>query len=77
MGRNVEIKARLSDPAAVESRVAELADGPPVDLEQEDTFLPAPNGRLKLRRFPDGSGELSHYDRPDAREPKLSEYVIH
>jgi len=77
MGRNVEIKARLSDPAEVESRVVELADGPPVDLEQEDTFFSVPNGRLKLRRFPDGSGELIHYDRPDAREPKLSDYVIH
>jgi adenylate cyclase len=77
MSRNVEIKARVRDPIAVESRVAELADGPPVDLEQHDTFFPVPNGRLKLRRFPDGSGELIHYDRPDETGPKLSDYVIH
>ena len=33
-------------------------------------------GRLKLRRFPDGSGELIAYDRPDRPGPKTSVYRI-
>jgi adenylate cyclase class IV len=51
MKRNVEIKARVSDLAAVRQIVERLADSGPMELEQEDTFFACPRGRLKLRRF--------------------------
>jgi predicted adenylyl cyclase CyaB len=46
-------------------------------LEQEDTFFSVPEGRLKLRVFPDGKGELIAYRRPDAVGPKTSEYFVY
>ncbi|HPF70386.1 MAG TPA: class IV adenylate cyclase [Candidatus Krumholzibacteria bacterium] len=76
MPRNVEIKARLDDPAAVRARALALADGPPVVIEQTDTFYVTDAGRLKLREFADGSGELIQYDRPDATGPKTSTYAL-
>lgn len=77
MARNVEIKARLRDPTAARARATRLSAGPPVLLEQEDTFFFTPDGRLKLRVFPDGHGELIFYRRPDAVGAKTSEYEIH
>ena len=77
MPRNVEIKARLRDPKAVEDRAARLSDGPEQLLEQEDTFFHAPAGRLKLRVVPHRPGELIFYRREDAAGPKMSEYYIH
>ena len=74
--RNVEIKARVPDLGAVEVRAKALATEGPTDLVQDDTFFACPNGRLKLRQFPDGRGELIHYERADAAGPKTSAYVI-
>ncbi len=74
--RNVEIKARVADLAAIERRAADLADGGPFDLDQDDTFFVCPNGRLKLRQLARDRGELIHYERPDQGGPKLSRYVI-
>lgn len=76
MPRNVEIKARLSDLRSVRSRLAALVDEGPVRLLQEDTFFRVAEGRLKLRLFPDGTGELIRYRRPDVRGPGLSEYEV-
>jgi predicted adenylyl cyclase CyaB len=76
MPRNVEVKARVRDATAVELRVRALSDAPVVVLEQEDTFYNVMDGRLKLRVFPDGKGELIAYRRPDAVGPKTSEYLI-
>ncbi len=70
MGRNVEIKARVEDMAALVARVEDVADSGPTVLRQEDTFFPSPKGRLKLRRFADGTGELIFYQRPDTSEPE-------
>jgi predicted adenylyl cyclase CyaB len=75
VGRNVEIKARVSDPDALMSRAATLADGPAELLEQEDTFFACPEGRLKLRRLGDGSGELIFYRRSDTAGPRESEFL--
>jgi catechol 2,3-dioxygenase-like lactoylglutathione lyase family enzyme len=74
--RNVEIKARVADLAVVEARARALATEGPVDLVQDDTFFAHANGRLKLRQFADGGGELIHYVRADESGPKTSEYVI-
>lgn len=74
--RNVEIKARVADLAAVEARAAAIASEGPIDLEQDDTFFACLRGRLKLRQLAAGRGELIHYDRPDQGGPKLSSYVL-
>ena len=63
MARNIEIKARV-------------ADSGPVEIPQDDTFFRCDNGRLKLRAFADGRGELIFYRRPDADGPKVSFYVL-
>jgi predicted adenylyl cyclase CyaB len=44
-------------------------------LVQEDIYFDVPAGRLKLRRFGDGSAELIGYTRPDLRGARQSEYV--
>ena len=75
MPRNVEIKARLSDPDATRRLVATAADGPPTALEQTDTFFRVAVGRLKLREFGDGRAELIHYERPDTTAPADSRYA--
>jgi predicted adenylyl cyclase CyaB len=76
MARNVEIKARVESIEALIPSVANLADQGPTTILQDDTFFACPRGRLKLRTFPDGTGELIHYERPDSAGPKQSQYVI-
>ena len=75
MARNVEIKARLASITAIEPKVAALADTGPTPIAQDDSFFHCPYGRLKLRVFADGTGELIAYERSDTAGPKLSDYV--
>lgn len=75
MPRNIEIKARIEDCAQLEARVAAIATQGPVTIRQDDTFFVCASGRLKLRDFLDGSGELIWYQRADAQGPKTSTYV--
>jgi predicted adenylyl cyclase CyaB len=75
MARNVEIKARVSSVAALAEKVSEIADSGPTTIVQDDTFFRCETGRLKLRRFSDGSGELIYYRRPDRQAPKESFYL--
>jgi len=58
MSRNVEIKARIGSVEALEPRAAALADQGPFEIVQDDTFFTCDAGRLKLRVFADGAGEL-------------------
>jgi predicted adenylyl cyclase CyaB len=74
--QNVEIKIRLDDLAATLAAAVELAGAPAEEIRQHDTFYAAARGRLKLRRFADGSGELIAYDRPDRPGPKTSRYRL-
>ncbi|MBC7665362.1 MAG: class IV adenylate cyclase [Caulobacter sp.] len=76
MARNIEIKARVADMAALVARAAAIADSGPVEIPQDDTFFRCDDGRLKLRVFEDGRGELIFYRRPDADGPKVSFYVL-
>lgn len=77
MNRNVEIKARVSDLAAVRRRAEELADEGPTVLEQEDTFFACAHGRLKLRRFAGSrQAELIYYERSSVSGPKESRYIV-
>lgn len=77
MARNIEIKARVADAAALRERARALATAPEQLIEQDDSFfvLPAGRGRLKLRQFADGSAELIHYQRADDTGAKASDYV--
>ena len=77
MPANVEIKARIDSVDALLPLARALGDDAhPQLIHQDDTFFDVPHGRLKLRVFGDGSGELIHYHRPDADGPKLSDYVL-
>lgn len=76
MPRNVEIKARIDSLDAVAARARGIADSGPTAIAQDDTFFPCANGRLKLRQFADGTGELIFYQRPDQLGPKTSFYLI-
>ena len=75
MPSNVEIKARVRDLPALLKAVEAIADGPPEQLLQDDTFFPSPCGRLKLRLFADGRGELIAYRRPDVCGPRESRFA--
>lgn len=75
MARNVEIKARIDSVDTLLPIAQAIAGGEPVTIVQDDTFFPCPHGRLKLRDFGDGSGELIQYQRADESGPKTSTYV--
>ena len=76
MPTNVEIKAKVADLVPIRAAIEPLADGPAQVLDQEDIFFAAPDGRLKLRTFGDGNGELIHYHRGDIAGPETSHYTI-
>ena len=76
MARNIEIKARIECVAGLVPRVAALAPGTATEIYQDDTFFTCPNGRLKLREFANGTGELIFYRRPGQQGPKESFYLI-
>lgn len=75
VARNIEIKARVTDMAALMATASGIADKGPIELIQDDTFFHCPGGRLKLRTFSDGQGELIFYRRADEHGPKESFYV--
>jgi adenylate cyclase class IV len=75
MARNVEVKARIDSVEALLPRARALADGEPTLITQDDTFFGCAHGRLKLRDFGNGRGELIAYQRADTAGPKLSDYV--
>jgi adenylate cyclase class IV len=76
LGHNIEIKARASDPERQIEIAGRISDSPPEVIEQTDTFFPCKGGRLKLRTFGNGSGELIHYERVDTIGPRKSCYLI-
>jgi predicted adenylyl cyclase CyaB len=76
MARNIELKAYAKDYEALRERAAALSDQAPLSYRQLDSFYHVPHGRLKLRRFDDGSrAELIHYQRDDTDGPKVSFYM--
>ena len=76
MLRNVEIKAILKDRDAVLAAVANKSDGPPETIVQHDFFFRCSKGRLKLRVFEPGRGELIRYERDDVAAARSSHYQI-
>lgn len=75
MARNIEIKARVADLDAIAAAARRLGAEGPVEILQDDSFFACQNGRLKLRAFVDGSGELIFYRRADQAGPKESFYL--
>jgi predicted adenylyl cyclase CyaB len=75
LARNIEIKAHIPSAAAILERAAALADEGPIEIRQDDTFFECRSGRLKLRTFASGEGELIFYRRSDEHGPKESFYV--
>jgi adenylate cyclase class IV len=75
MARNIEIKAQIESVEALAPRAAAIASAGPTEIDQDDTFFRCESGRLKLRTFPNGTGELIFYRRPDQRGPKESFYL--
>jgi adenylate cyclase len=76
VARNIEIKARIASVEALIPHAAAIADHGPERIEQDDTFFPCPNGRLKLRAFNAEHGQLIFYSRPDHAGPKESFYIL-
>ena len=76
MAINVEIKAKLSDYESVAKKAEELAGSEGELIHQHDVFFLTPQGRLKLRRFSSGMGQLIYYEREDKEGPKPSSYQI-
>ena len=74
MARNIEIKARISDPDSIEGRLQNLSARFESQFNQEDTFFRVPWGRLKLRIQDHQEAELIYYLRPDLAGPKTSRY---
>jgi predicted adenylyl cyclase CyaB len=76
MARNVEIKARVDNPAVLLERARAISGTGPIEIIQDDTFFSCLHGRLKLRELSPSQGQLIFYQRPDSRCPKVSHYVI-
>ncbi|KAM9772592.1 uncharacterized protein ACBT44_004272 isoform 2-T2 [Syngnathus typhle] len=76
MQSNVEIKAKVSQPLEFAKMASQLSQSEGSVIRQHDTFFHSRRGRLKLRDFTDGSGQLIFYERPDTDGPKLSRYSI-
>ncbi|OWW22395.1 class IV adenylate cyclase [Noviherbaspirillum denitrificans] len=75
MARNIEIKARIRSVEALNPLVEAIAAEGAVEIVQDDTFFHCENGRLKLRVFASGDGELIFYRRANQSGPKESFYV--
>ena len=76
MPRNIEVKARIdSVEALLPQALRASGQTQPALIEQDDRFYAVPQGRLKLRRFADGTAELIHYTRADDNGAKASDYV--
>ncbi len=76
MPRNVEIKARVKNLAAMRAVAERLAGASATVLQQEDTFFHVPAGRLKLRMLGPNEAQLIYYQRPDQNGPKTSHYSV-
>jgi adenylate cyclase class IV len=85
MARNIEIKARVVDIPAFQTKASQISSCEPAIIEQEDIFFNAPNGRLKLRIFGVNTelkdskekSQLIFYARSDTSGPKCSSYSIY
>ena len=76
MARNIELKARLRDPAAARAVALRLAPPSPEVELQIDTYFVVPHGRLKLREIEGRTARLIRYARDDAAVARASDYRL-
>jgi hypothetical protein len=69
MPRNIKPKAHVENVEAFTANAAAIADGGPIEIAQDNTFFRYDSGRLKLRAFSNGTGELICYLRPNQSGP--------
>jgi len=74
---NIEIKAATDDLDRIRTVALEIATEPGETLGQVDVFFRVHGGRLKLRSFSAGAGELIYYERPDGPGARQSQYQIY
>lgn len=74
--RNIELKARLTDPEAARQTAEALATKRQGVQQQVDTYFLCLHGRLKLRQIDGLSSQLVWYARPDRQGPKASDYRL-
>jgi homotetrameric cytidine deaminase len=72
--RNLELKARDSDPGRSLERALALGAEDRGEIAQRDTYFRRVSGRLKLREQTPGDDELIEYRRADETGPRTSEY---
>jgi len=75
VSRNIEIKARARDFKRQMSLAECLTNVEIQHLYQEDTYFRVSTGRLKLREFGNGSGELIQYEKDYSIAPTESRYL--
>ncbi len=76
MAKNIEIKARASNPTRQFMLAEQISDRPTEIIHQEDVFFNVSDGRLKLRVLSEDWGILIFYRRSDQKGPKTSEYFL-
>jgi len=77
MPRNIEIKARVADLAAMRAAVRALGAHPHVVEAQTDRYYQLAGGRrVKLRTIAGGRAELIDYARPESSGVRASDYTI-
>lgn len=74
--RNIELKARLRDPAGARETCATLGARPCGDIRQTDTYFDVREGRLKLREAEPGRTELVQYFRDDVAGARGCDYQL-
>jgi predicted adenylyl cyclase CyaB len=74
--RNIELKARLRDPAGAREVAESLADQPLELQTQCDTYFKCTSGRLKVREIEGRGAQLIWYERADRAEAKGSDYRL-
>lgn len=73
---NIEIKAKVRDPARLRALAETVADTKAHVISQRDVFFHTAQGRLKLRILGAERGSLVYYERADTSGPRPSEYTI-
>jgi len=71
---NIEIKAKLTDPLTVLTKVQGLAQSYLGLDHQTDTYFKTNQGRMKLRQSTLSGNYLILYQRPDQNGPRSSQY---
>jgi len=76
MPQNLELKARVSSLAECRTIARALGAKRVWKRKQVDTYFCVRHGRLKVREFSGGHGELISYRRPDTRGSRVSRFDV-